>query len=235
MKDTIKEKINPFWSRLIASPEGVIFIIGLILAFFYILILGIMWILAPKNFQIIVGITATHIVFGRAAALSFAYTMGLGHSAVIPVSMLIETILVTIMFPLFVFIINRLVVIKSLNVYVERIHNAAQEKRELIRKYGIIGLFLFVWFPFWMTGPIIGSVIGYLIGFKPWANISIVLGGTYLAISIWAVFLRVIHDKIAAYNPFVPIIMLIVIVILAIIGNLLNESKIKQRKKQKQQ
>ena len=72
----------------------------------------------------------------------------------------------------------------------DRIHKAADAHKETVRKYGIAGLFLFVWFPFWMTGPVVGCVIGFMIGLRIRLNLSIVLAGTYMAIIGWAVFLR---------------------------------------------
>ena len=44
-------------------------------------------------------------------------------------------------------------------------------------KYGKYGLFLFVWFPFWMTGPVVGSIIGFLIGITHLHTMLIVITG----------------------------------------------------------
>lgn len=52
--------------------------------------------------------TATNIIFGRAAGISVGYTMGLDHIVVVTVNMLIETILVLLFYPLFVLSWRRL-------------------------------------------------------------------------------------------------------------------------------
>ncbi len=72
---------------------------------------------------------------------------------------------------------------------------------------------MFVWIPFWMTGPMVGCAVGYLLGFSPWKNLTIVLSGTYLAIICWALLLRKIHDRVAEYGPYASIAIVIIIIL----------------------
>ena len=62
----------------------------------------------------------------------------------------------------------------------------AQHQKTKIKKYGSIGLFLFVMFPFFMTGPVIGSIIGYLLNYKAINTFLIVFSGTLTSILIYA-------------------------------------------------
>jgi uncharacterized membrane protein len=222
------EKINYIRGHLTTSLEGRIFLVGIILAVLYSIGLAICGLGDPQGFQEYVAMTATHILFGRAAAMSFGYTVGLGHNIVVPINMLIETILVLLFYPLFVFSIKKLVIIRSLSNILANIHAAAEAHHATIRRYGVFGLFLFVLFPFWMTGPVVGCAIGYLLGLRPVVNLSIVLGGTYAAIGLWAVALKEIHEKIAAFNPFVPMIMVFIIILIAIMGHYLRRNQHKK-------
>ncbi|MBW1913119.1 MAG: small multi-drug export protein, partial [Deltaproteobacteria bacterium] len=63
---------------------------------------------------------------------------------------------------------------------------AAQGQKTKIKKYGSIGLFLFVMFPFFMTGPVIGAIIGYLLNYKAINTFLIVFSGTLTSIMIYA-------------------------------------------------
>ena len=56
----------------------------------------------PLEAQVVVAMTATHILFGRAAGMSFGYAVGLGHGRGHSVNMAIETVLVLLFYPLFV-------------------------------------------------------------------------------------------------------------------------------------
>ncbi len=229
MKNDIFNKLKLFLSIIQTSLEGRILLFGVMLTLLYIMGLVICWMVKPDIFQMLIGLTATHILFGRAAALSFGYTVGLNHGSVIPVSMVIETILVLIMYPLFVLTLQRLVEIEILSNVMRKINKVAEERHDTIRKFGIVGLFFFVWFPFWMTGPVLGSVIGFLLGLKVWVVLTVVLSGTYMAIVCWSILLRELHKRVAAYNPYVPMIMLAAIIAIVILGNILHKSNIKKK------
>jgi uncharacterized membrane protein len=189
-----------FRATLLTSSEGRILLIGVALAFAYIFWLGVTLLLSPEKFQVLIGMTAMDIMFGRAAAMAFGYSLKLSHAKVIPISMIIETILVLIVYPLFVFSWRHLLVVKGLKKLFEHIGKSAEAHKDKVQKYGVIGLLAFVWFPFWMTGPVVGCVIGFLLGLRAWLNITVVLSGTYLAIVAWALFLRRFHDSVAAYS-----------------------------------
>ncbi len=203
------------WKELLATPEGRILEIGLIIALLFITVLGLGYIYYQEKAHVFIGMSATNILFGRAAGISFGYSFGLSNVLVICTNIVIETILVLIFYPLFVFSWNSILVIKPLRRIMERTSIAAEARQDTIRKYGIIGLFMFVWIPFWMTGPMVGCAVGYLLGLSPWKNLTIVLSSTCLAVACWALLLREIHDKIAEYGPYASIVLVIVIILIA--------------------
>jgi hypothetical protein len=82
-------------------------------------------------------------------------------------------------------------------------------------------VFAFVWFPFWMTGPVVGSVIGFLLGLPVWLNMTVVLAGTYIAIFCWALFLRQLHEQVAAYSSYAGLILMGVLIAIIVLGNFL--------------
>ena len=219
--ETNSEQRNQLKATLLTSAEGRLLLTGVALAFVYTFWLGIKLLFSPDDAQIIVGITTTEIMFGRATAMAFGYSLGLRHSTVIPICIMIETILVLIFYPLFVFSWRHLLVLNWLKNIFERIHKAAETHKGKVQRYGIIGLFVFVWFPFWMTGPVVGCVIGFLLGLRAWLNITVVLAGTYAAIFGWAFFLRQFHDQVAAYSSYAAMVLMALLVIILIVGHLL--------------
>jgi len=213
------ENINSFeenhgWKELLATPEGRILEIGLIMALLFITVLGVGYLRFEEKAHIFLGMSATNILFGRAAGISFGYSFELGNVLVIIINIVIETILVLIFYPLFVFSWRSILVIKPLRRIMERTSIAAETHQDTIRKYGIIGLFMFVWIPFWMTGPMVGCAVGYLLGLRPWKNLTIVLSSTCLAVVCWALLLRKVHDKIAEYGPYASIVLVIAIILI---------------------
>ena len=225
------EKIK---TTLLSSPEGCILLIGVAIAMMYTLLIGVKFIFSPEKAQSLIGLTAVAVMFGRAAGMAFGYSILLGHSTVIPVSMIIETILVLIIYPLFVFSWRHLLTFKWLKKFFDRIQKAAEKNQDFVRRYGIIGLFAFVWFPFWMTGPVVGCVIGFLLGLPAWITILVVLGGTYVAIVCWALLLHTVNQQIAQYSPYAAMILMVVLVVVIIAGHFLQRT-IHENKKSKQQ
>ncbi len=84
-------------------------------------------------------------------------------------------------------------------------------------KYGKYVLFIFVWFPFWMTGPVIGSIIGYLIGIRHYTTMFIVLSGTSLAILVWTYFLKEIIYLLHQASSYAPYLLLVLFIVVATI------------------
>jgi uncharacterized membrane protein len=168
----------------------------------------------------------TNITFGRAVSMSIGYAAGFGHALVIPVNMVVETILVLLFYPLFVFSLKKLVVIPALRNMVARAHQAAVQHEDKVRRYGIIGLFVFVWFPFWMTGPVIGSAIGYLLAFPVWLNLTVVLAGTYIAMVAWAYLLFHLQAQAADLGSWAPALIIMILVAVGLIGYWLNRKRI---------
>jgi len=218
------EQRNQLKATLLTSPEGRLLLLGVALAFMYTLWLGIKLLFSPEESQVLIGMTATEIMFGRAAAMAFGYSQELEPITVIPICIIIETILVLIFYPLFVFSWRHLLVINRLKNIFERIHKAAEAHKDKVQRYGVIGLFVFVWFPFWMTGPVVGCVIGFLLGLRVWLNITVVLAGTYVAIFGWAFFLRQFHDRVASYSKYAAMVLMALLVIIIIMGHLLHRT-----------
>jgi uncharacterized membrane protein len=215
------QKRNQWKQTLLTSSEGRVLLIGVALAFTYTAWLAVKLLVFPEQSQVLIGITATGIIFGRAAGMAFGYSLGMGHSTVISICIVIETVQVLVFYPLFVFSWRHLLILKWLKRIMERTHQAAERHKEKIQKYGVIGLFAFVWFPFWMTGPVVGSVIGFLLGLPVWLNMTVVLAGTYTAILCWAFFLRRLHQQVASYSPYAAMTLMALLVVIIIAGHLL--------------
>jgi len=224
------EQRNQLKATLLTNSEGRLLLIGVAVAFTYTVWLLAKLFLAPEEFQVLVGITATAIIFGRAAGMAFGYSIGMGHGTVITVCIIIETIQVLVFYPLFVFSWRHLLVINRLKNIFERMQRAAEKHKGKVQRYGVIGLFAFVWFPFWMTGPVVGSVIGFLLGLRAWVNMTVVLAGTYVAIFCWAFFLHRLHKQVAAYSSYASLILMAVLISIILLGNFL----VRRRQKKSQ-
>lgn len=222
LMDERSEHREELKATLLRSAEGRLLLAGVGVALVYSVWLGAKMLLDPADSQVLVGMTATQVMFGRIAGMAFGYSMNLGHWAVIGICVVIESVQVLIMYPLFVFSWRHLVEFKRLKRFFERTRKVAELHRDKVQRYGIIGLFIFVLFPSWMTGPVVGCVIGFLIGLRLWVNMAAVLGGSCAAILIWAFLLGHLHERAASFSWYAAMVLVILLAIVVFLGHFLQ-------------
>jgi uncharacterized membrane protein len=207
---------RPIWRRVLAAPEGKVLAAGMVVLVWYVTTIAFTWLYSPEFCRKLAHMTVMHIVAGRAGGMTAGMQAGLPNGVIVVANMAIETFLVLLFYPLFVFSYQRLFVIEPLEDTIRRAREVAQMHQRTIMKFGIPGLLLFVWFPFWMTGPLVGCVIGFLIGLRPIVNLLVVLMGTYLAIFCWSVLLQRFYDALEPLGPYVPFAIVATILLVAV-------------------
>jgi uncharacterized membrane protein len=189
-----REQLRGIEARILAA--------GLFLTLLTVIALSVGWLVNPELAARFAAMTGLNLTVGRAAGMSFGYATGLHHPAVITSSVLIETIQVLVIYPLFVLSWKSLVDARHMQRLLVGMRRSAEANKTWVARYGMVGLFAFVFLPFWMTGPVVGSVIGFLIGLKARHNLPIVLSATYAAVVIWAVFFERMNAWLAAYGRY---------------------------------
>lgn len=210
---------------LFATTEGRLLGAGLALTGLMLVAFGVGWQLFPDRILPYAIMTGLNLIIGREAGMSFGYASGFGHAQVVPLNILIETIQVLVIYPLFVLSTRHLIRLRTLEPFIARIQRAAALRRGVVRHFGIAGLFVFVFMPFWMTGPVVGAIIGFLIGLRPWVNLPVVLVATYIAIGAWALLLNELNAWAADVNRFAPYALFVAIVLIAVAMNLLGRHR----------
>ncbi len=204
------------WREALWTPEGRIFLTGVAVAILYFATVGLTSVWSGELFQQLGNVTWTHILGGRAAGISTGLHAGMPPWLVIVANLVIECFIVLLIYPLFVLSYRKLIVIGPLKESMARTQRYAEAQRPRAVRWGIPGLLLFVWFPFWMTGPVVGSIIGFLIGLGPWTTMAVVLTGTGLAIVCWVFVLNQVFVQLRALGPYVPFVFVALILLIAI-------------------
>ena len=210
------------WRHLLKSNEGRVLLLGVAFAFAGLIAMGVVAYWSPQTSRMIGAMSISNIIFGRAVSMSIGYAAGYGHNLVIPVNIWVETVLVLLFYPVFVFSMRKLVVFPRLKRILDYTHEAAEHHHDKVRRFGIVGLFVFVCFPFWMTGPVVGCAIGYLLDFPIWLTLSVVLAGTYIAIVGWAYLLFELYIRTVAFGPWAPVFIIGLIILMVLAGYRLN-------------
>ena len=204
------------------TPEGRLLLAGLSLFAFMLLFFGIGWTLFPDETLILAGMAGLNLLIGRAAGMSFGYAAGLGHSVVVPANMVVESIQVVVVYPLFVLSWTHLIDSRRWNATMSSMRSAAEARRSTIQRFGLLGLVVFVFTPFWMTGPVVGSIIGYLIGLRMRTTLLAVLFSTYVAIGVWALLLNELSQWAAAYDRYAPYALVAAFALIGLAGHFVH-------------
>ena len=156
----------------------------------------------PDKFHVLLSMTASNIIFGRMAGLSIGISSQMDTTELIIFNLFIESIMVLIFYPLFVLSWKSLHIVSyaPLSDFLKHSRKSAEKYQPLIKKYGIIGLVLFVLTPFAMTGPVVGSFIGYLMGLSHFITLIIVLFSTLIAIILWTCFIKNFEATLIVYS-----------------------------------
>ncbi len=210
-------------TSLMDSAEGKILIVGLFGVGLYLIVLLLSWLLSPEFYKAFIGMTFGNILFGRAAGITIGFAAGLEIWPVVSVNFIVELLSVLFTYPIFIFSWNQMLHFERLKSWMENQHRFVEKDHDKIHKYGLYGLFAFVWFPFWMTGPAIGAMIGYVMGLRHAVTLSVVLSGTLLAIFGWAWFLHALQQWAESFDPRAPWLIVGLIILLVLMGFLLRK------------
>lgn len=182
--------------------EGRILFFGLFLLVVFLFLLALSAYFDPRKFNILLSMTASNIIFGRMAGLSIGISSQMDTTLLIAFNLLIESIMVLTLYPLFVLSWKSLHVISyaPLSDFFKRSQASAEKYHPLIKKYGIIGLVFFVVTPFAMTGPVVGSFVGYLMGLSHFTTLIVVLFSTLMAIILWTNFIKNFEATLIVYS-----------------------------------
>ncbi len=205
------------WRLALASPEGRWLVLGAALAAIVLVGLGAASSLWPEQTLTLAAMSGLNLLIGRAAGMAYGYASGLGHGPVIACNVIVETLQVLVLYPLFVLSCRQWLLPRWLATPLARLRARAERSHAAVRRFGVAGLFVFVFMPFWMTGPVVGSFIGYLLGLRTRTTLAVVLAGTYVAIAVYALFLDEVDAWASAYGRYAVFLALLALAALAML------------------
>jgi len=140
----------------------------------------------PGLYKVLSSTAIIHLMGGRALGIVSCLSADISLFYTILYNFFLEVVIVLIAYGIVVLVMRNIIQPKIFDTAVRQAELTAQGQKTKIKKYGSIGLFLFVMFPFFMTGPVIGAIIGYLLNYRAINNFLIVFSGTLTSIIIYA-------------------------------------------------
>ena len=177
------------YKTILATSHGKILLLGIVLVIFLSGFILTFYFIDSTFANKISAMVIANIVVGRVPSLSLGYASELSHFWVIATNVYIEMTMVTLLYATFVFRYQNIVQMNYLDSFFKKIKKYKIKYTILFDRYGILGLFVFVFIPFWMTGPIVGAIIGYLIGLRDVTIMITVFIATIIAMIMWGLLL----------------------------------------------
>lgn len=105
--------------------------------------------------------------------------------------------------------------------WLEGLRATAETHKSRVEPLGAIGLWVFVFFPFWSTGALVGGVVGYLLGMRMRVVFASVFTGHVLSVLVLLFAFDAVRDAVEVFDSslvkFLPWIVLALMVAIALV------------------
>ena len=170
---------------LFSTVEGRMLMLGVFLAATFVALVGAYAFIDFMTAKALVLVLLAHFVGSRAGGIGICILSGFSPAATIAYNFYVETLIVCFTYSGFVLSTTNYLRVEWIKRFMDRLAEKALEKKEKIERWGWIGIFSFVMAPLPVTGPVIGSIIGYMIRMRLVSNFSATALGTLTATVIW--------------------------------------------------
>ena len=170
---------------LLYTIEGRLLLIGIFLSLLLMAFIGFCGITEIQTAKTLALVFIVHSFGGRAAGIGLCILSGFGAFPTIIYNFYIEVLIVCFTYAGFVLSTTNYLRTEWVQKLMFRLSQKALAQKEKIKPWGWIGIFFFVMAPLPVTGPVVGSIIGYMLRLSFLRNFSATFIGTLSAIIIW--------------------------------------------------
>lgn len=198
-------------SRIYQTSEGKVLIAGV---FKFIVLVGLIVFYGVIDFERAKTLSLAflaHTFGGRAAGIGLCIMSDLPIVWTIVYNFYLEVLIVCFTYSTFVLSINNYIKVQWVEALTNQLMQKADKHKDKISKFGWVGLFLFVMIPLPVTGPVVGSSVGYLLKMSVWRNLTAVFSGTLAAIVAWTFGFEFLEQHVHVIQYILGGIILIVI------------------------
>ncbi|MGD9872785.1 MAG: small multi-drug export protein [Kiritimatiellia bacterium] len=222
-------KLQPgrFRQQIMLSEESSVFVVGSWMLIAWLLAVAVLWRLGhPWEQWVIMGFT--ELILGRGVAIAKAVEMDMHNGLIIFLATYIDAVTVFLFYPVLILAYRNLLEGRFVDERMKGIIESAEKNVNRFAKYKIIGILVFVWLPFFMTGVVVGAVLGYLLGLKTWTNMVTVTLGTLSAAVCWLYTYDNLYGWLENINSEIPVIFTTVLIAALIAHRLWMEARKKR-------
>ena len=189
--------------QILLSEESGVFAVGSLMLVAWLLAVAALWRFGqPWEQWVIMGFT--ELMLGRGVAVAKAVEMGMRPELVVFLATYVDAVTVLLCYPVLILAARNLGAGRPVDPRMKGLIESAEKNVGRFAKYKIAGIFVFVWLPFFMTGVIVGAVLGYLLGLKTWPIMATVVAGTATAAACWLYTYDYLYGRLAQIHSQIP-------------------------------
>jgi len=199
-------------TAFLRSGEGRILIAGCCMVVLWVLAIAVLLHRGNAMWSKMLTMGFAHMLAGRAASIAQGTQVGAPSALIVLLATYTDVMVMFLVFPALVFSYKHLFDRPFFKRHMNPLFEAAKKKMGRLGHFEIVGVFLFVWFPFWMTGIIMGAVLGYLLRLKTWINMATVILGSLAAVTCWVYAYDALYKYAGRIHPAVPVTLTILVI-----------------------
>ena len=199
--------------NLFKTVEGKLLLTGILLALA--LVAGIVFYFVTdfETAKTLVLVFIAHSIGGRAAGIGLCILQDFGTFSTIFYNFYLEILIVCFTYSIFILSATQYLRVEWVIRIMENIAVKAYKNKQKIARFGWVGIFFFVMAPLPVTGPVVGSIIGYMLKLSLVKNFSATFLGTLTAIIVWFQFFDFLEDRFHMIQYIFALIVVLVLVV----------------------
>lgn len=199
--------------NLFKTVEGKLLVAGILLALALLASIVFYFVTDFETAKTLVLVFIAHSVGGRAAGIGLCILQDFGTFATIFYNFYLEILIVCFTYSIFVLSATQYLRVEWLARVMGNIAVKALKNKQKIERFGWLGIFFFVMAPLPVTGPVVGSIIGYMIKLSLVKNFSATFLGTLTAIIVWFQFFDFLEERFHMIQYIFAFIVVLVLVV----------------------
>ncbi|MFO7912308.1 MAG: small multi-drug export protein [Desulfotignum sp.] len=199
--------------NLFKTVEGKLLLTGILLALALVASMVYYFVTDFETAKTLVLVFIAHSIGGRAAGIGLCILQDFGTFSTIFYNFYLEILIVCFTYSIFVLSATQYVRVEWVTRIMENIAAKAFKNKQKIARFGWLGIFFFVMAPLPVTGPVVGSIIGYMLRLSLVKNFSATFLGTLTAIIVWFQFFDFLEERFHMIQYIFALIVILVLVV----------------------